>query len=53
VEQLRTVLQEALSRGHIQRSDTKDTVAKVMADLDNPESELCKTMVDLKPLQYV
>ncbi|KDR14284.1 uncharacterized protein LOC110834656 [Zootermopsis nevadensis] len=52
-EQLRMVLQEALSRGHIQRGDTKDVTEKVIADLDDSDSELCKTMTNLKPLQYV
>jgi hypothetical protein len=51
-KQLRTVLQEALSRGHIKRADTKDMAAKVMAYLDDPESDLRKSMADLKPLQY-
>jgi hypothetical protein len=52
-EQLRTVLQEALSREHIQRADTRDMTEKVIADLDDPDSELRKTMTNLKPLQYV
>jgi phage-related baseplate assembly protein len=52
-EQLKTVLQEALSRGHIKRADTKEAADSVIADLENPESELRKTMANLKPLQYV
>ena len=52
-EQLKTVLQEALFRGHIKRADTKDAAATVLADLENPDSELRKTMANLKPLQYV
>jgi hypothetical protein len=51
-EQLRTVLQEALSRGHVQRADTKDMAAKVMARLDDPDSELRKSIANLKPLRY-
>jgi hypothetical protein len=51
-KQLRTVLQEALSRGHVNRTDTKDMAAKVMAHLDDPDSELRKSMANLKPLQY-
>ena len=52
-EQLKTVLQEALSRGHIKRADTKEAATTVLADLENPDSELHKTMASLKPLQYV
>jgi hypothetical protein len=52
-EQLRTVLQEAQSRGHIQRADTRDMTEKVIADLDDPDSELRIAMIKLEPLQYV
>jgi phage-related baseplate assembly protein len=52
-EQLKTVLEEALFRGHIKRADTKEAAATVLVDLENPDSELHKTMVNLKPLQYV
>jgi hypothetical protein len=52
-EQLKTVLLEALLRGHIKSADTKEAAATVLADLENPDSELQKTMVNLKPLQYV
>jgi hypothetical protein len=52
-EQLRTVLQEAVSRDNIKRADTKDMVEKVTADLDDPDSELRKAMANVKPLQYV
>jgi hypothetical protein len=51
-EQLRSVLQEALTRGHIKRADTKDMAAKIMVYLDDPESDLRNTMANLKPLQY-
>lgn len=52
-EQLKTVLQEALSHGHIQRADTKAAAASVLADLENQDSELRKMLANLKPLQYV
>lgn len=52
-EQLKTVLQEAQSRGHIKRADTKEAAATILTDLENPDSELRKTMANLKPLQYV
>ena len=52
-EQLKTVLQEALSRRHIMRADTKEAANNVIAELENPDSDLRKTMVNLKPLQYV
>jgi hypothetical protein len=52
-EQLKTVLQEALFRGHIKRADTKEAAATVLADLENPDSELRTTMANLNPLQYV
>jgi hypothetical protein len=52
-EQLKTVLQEALFRGHIKRADTKEAAAIVLDDLENPDSKLRKTMANLKPLQYV
>jgi hypothetical protein len=51
-EQLRTVLQEALSRGDVKRADTKDMAVKIMAYLDDPDSDLRKSMAKLKPLQY-
>jgi len=52
-EQLKTVLQEALSRGHVKRADTKEAAAIVLADLENPDSELLEAMDNFKPLQYV
>jgi hypothetical protein len=52
-QQLKTVLQEALTRGNIKRADTKEAAAIVLVDLENPDSETRKTMANLKPLQYV
>jgi hypothetical protein len=52
-EQLKTVLLEALIHGNIKRADTKEAAAIVLTDLENPDSELRKTMANLQPLQYV
>jgi phage-related minor tail protein len=52
-DQLKTVLHEALPRSHIKRADTKEAAATALADLENPDSELRKTMANLKPLHYV